>query len=629
MSLDEAQSRAAAHLDGPCMVIAGPGSGKTFTILQRIEQLLKKGVRPEEILVITFTRYAAKEMRQRFYEARRGKPLPVTFGTFHGIYYGILRWAYGWDASCLLDESRRYELLEKAYRESLTGDFLREDTEEKKDLLKELGDEISRVANCGWTASYVPKATDRQRFLKICRSYQQLKRRENKIDFDDMLILCRNLLRDHPDILRKWQKRFSYILVDEFQDSNPVQYEVLKLLAAPRNNLFVVGDDDQSIYGFRGAKPHIMQSFLKDFPTAGRICLEVNYRSTAHIVSGASRVIRHNRERFAKNIRSGREKSKTVHIQETRDAMEEGRYVLRKILCLREEGIRAGEIAVLFRTAREGGLIAELLTRQGIPFDRKEQERNLYHHFVGRDLCSYLKLAAGKGKRKDFLRVANRPNRYLCRDALREEEVSYESLRRFYCDKRWMQERISQWEEEMETIRLWTPFAAMEYIRKKVGYHGFLKEYAQKMQLSLEELEEILDEIQQRAKGCKTLEEWFDLTEECQREAERKKRRRREGGEESKADAIRLLTIHGSKGLEFEAVFVIRGNEGSIPSRKARTAEELEEERRLFYVAMTRAKDRLYISYIKEKNGKEQVPSRFVGEVMQAEDYSSSPSSNS
>lgn len=629
MSLDQAQSRAAAHLTGPCMVIAGPGSGKTFTILHRIEQLLQKKVRPEEILVITFTKYAAKEMQDRFYKMKRGCHLPVTFGTFHGIYYGILRWAYGLDASGILDEKRRFELLGKAYKGEVSEGNYRGETEGEWEFLKELGDEISRVTNCGWEDSYIPKSVGRQDFLKIYRRYQKLKRQEKKIDFDDMLVLCRKLFREHPDILKKWQKRFSYILVDEFQDINPVQYDVLKMLALPKNNLFVVGDDDQSIYGFRGAKPGIMQSFLKDFPQAASVCLEVNYRSTEHIVAGALRVIGHNQERFAKDIRAKRPKNQAVHIQETRDGMDEGEYVLGEILRYKKAGVEGGEIAVLFRTVREAGLLAELLTKHRIPFEMREQEKNLYHHFVGRDLYSYLKLAAGEGERKDFLRVANRPNRYIGRDALMEEGLSYESLRRFYCDRKWMQDRITGWEEEMEELREQTPFTAIEYICKKTGYSDFLKEYTQKLHISTEEAREVLDEIQQRARGCKNLAEWFDMVEDYQKNLEEKREERKEkrGEEKEKSDHVRLLTIHGSKGLEFEVVFIIRGNEGSIPSRKAKTKEEIEEERRLFYVAMTRAKERLCITYIKEKNGKEQSPSRFVGEVIRRNDYSSSSNS--
>ncbi len=304
MSLNRAQSTAAAHKDGPCMVLAGPGSGKTLTIAKRIEYLITKyKVRPEEILVITFTKYAANEMKERFWQVMGNVRMPVTFGTFHGIYYGILKWAYRLNQENLLTDEEKDALLRQIAGQ-LEWDVLGESGDER-DALKELAAEVGNIKNnCLDIEEYESRRYKTSMFRELYRLYEREKRKLRKIDFEDMLIMCRELFLKRPDILKKWQEKFQYILVDEFQDVNQAQYDVVKMLAAPKDNLFVVGDDDQSIYGFRGAKPGIMLEFMKDYPKAEQILLELNYRSTAHIVNGALRVINHNDERYEKNLRA-------------------------------------------------------------------------------------------------------------------------------------------------------------------------------------------------------------------------------------------------------------------------------------------------------------------------------------
>ncbi|MDE7037331.1 MAG: ATP-dependent helicase, partial [Lachnospiraceae bacterium] len=328
MGLNRAQGMAAAHKDGPCLVLAGPGSGKTLTIARRIEYLIVKyKVRPEEILVITFTKYAAKEMKERFLKIMGGVKVPVTFGTFHGIYYGILKWAYKLDQSNLLSDMQKYDLI-KGMASGPDWEELLE-TEDEKEFLKELAAEIGNVKNnCHDIRTYRPARWDEQKFRRLYLAYEEEKRRLRKIDFEDMLVMCRELFLKRPDILRKWQERFRYILVDEFQDVNQAQYDVVRMLAAPEDNLFVVGDDDQSIYGFRGAKPGIMLEFEHDYKNARRILLDVNYRSTEHIVNGALKVISHNSERFDKKITAFKGKGRTVHVQENKNPQEEAGYIL-------------------------------------------------------------------------------------------------------------------------------------------------------------------------------------------------------------------------------------------------------------------------------------------------------------
>lgn len=610
MSLNHAQTEAVAHNKGPCMVLAGPGSGKTLTIAKRIEYLIMKHkVRPEEILVITFTKYAAWEMKNRTRSICGPSSYAVTFGTFHGIYYGILKWAYRLNQSNLLSDEEKYRIL----REILPGiDWDQEpEADEEKDYLQELAIEIGNVKNnCMDIEEYEPVKYTTEKFRKLYRTYEETKKKYRKIDFEDMLIQCRDLFMKRPDILKKWQEKFQYILVDEFQDVNQAQYDVVRMLAAPQDNLFVVGDDDQSVYGFRGAKPGIMMEFMKDYPKARQILLDVNYRSSGYIVKGALRVIGNNKIRFEKKIEAFRKPDETVHVQEVKDPVQEAEYVLERIREYREKGVSYTEMAVLYRTNVDARAMSELMTEYQIPFVMKEHLNNIYEHFIALDMISYLRLSQGEYDRKYFLQIANRPNRYLTRESMKTGNVSYESLRRYYRDKDWMVDRIDQLEWDMKMICDKTPYAAIQYIRKRMGYDEFLKEYAAYRKISSEDLFAVLEEIWQNSKGYGTIKEWFEHIESY---GKMLKEQNKKNGEK---EGVNLMTMHAAKGLEFDTVLVIEANEGSCPYKKATTDEEIEEERRLFYVAMTRAKRKLVISYVKEKNGKDLLPSRFVSELL-------------
>ena len=610
MSLNHAQTEAVAHNKGPCMVLAGPGSGKTLTIAKRIEYLIMKHkVRPEEILVITFTKYAAWEMKNRTRSICGPSSYAVTFGTFHGIYYGILKWAYRLNQSNLLSDEEKYRIL----REILPGiDWDQEpEADEEKDYLQELAIEIGNVKNnCMDIEEYEPVKYTTEKFRKLYRTYEETKKKYRKIDFEDMLIQCRDLFMKRPDILKKWQEKFQYILVDEIQDVNQAQYDVVRMLAAPQDNLFVVGDDDQSVYGFRGAKPGIMKEFMKDYPTARQILLDVNYRSSGYIVKGALRVIGNNKIRFEKKIEAFRKPDETVHVQEVKDPVQEAEYVLERIREYREKGVSYTEMAVLYRTNVDARAMSELMTEYQIPFVMKEHLNNIYEHFIALDMISYLRLSQGEYDRKYFLQIANRPNRYLTRESMKTGNVSYESLRRYYRDKDWMVDRIDQLEWDMKMICDKTPYAAIQYVRKRMGYDEFLKEYAAYRKISSEDLFAVLEEIWQNSKGYGTIKEWFEHIESY---GKMLKEQNKKNGEK---EGVNLMTMHAAKGLEFDTVFVIEANEGSCPYKKATADEEIEEERRLFYVAMTRAKRKLVISYVKEKNGKDLLPSRFVSELL-------------
>lgn len=607
MSLNPSQVQAVVHKDGPCMVLACPGSGKTLTITKRIEYLIgKHHVSPEEILVITFTKAASVEMKERFVRLCGQKAGPVTFGTFHGIYYGILKWAYRMNASNILSEEQKYQLLKQVIGR------MEIDIDDEKDFLQGIAGEIGNIKNNQIPlAEYESLNCSEEVFREIFEQYEKERKRLKKIDFDDMLVLVYELFKKRPDILSMWQRKFRYILIDEFQDINQVQYDVIRMLAAPENNLFIVGDDDQSIYRFRGARPDIMLGFKKDYPDTKEILLDVNYRSTKAIVNGAARVIRHNVNRYPKQIITTNEQGETVHIQEVRHPIEESKYVVSQIQEAKKRGIPSSEIAVLFRTNVEARALAETFMEYNMPFRMKECMPNLYEHFIAQDLITYLKMALGDRSRKSFLAIMNRPNRYIGRDSVEGTTISFESLRKFYCDKDWMLDRIDQLEVDFRILKNMAPYGAIQYIRKHIGYDEFLKEYAAFRKINMEDLKEVLREIEERAKAFRTIEEWFTHIEEYSEELKRQSQQK-----ETDPEAITFMTMHGSKGLEFDLVFIIGANETITPYKKAETKEEVEEERRMFYVAMTRARKKLIISYTKERNGKSMAQSRFVGELL-------------
>ena len=615
MKLNRGQDEAIKHGNGPCMVLAPPGSGKTLIVTERTRYLIEEsGVRPDQILVITFTRYAAREMKERFERLTAGKNYPVTFGTFHSIFYGILKCAYGIGANNLMSEKESSVLLQEVLDQ--TNIESTPEVEDEEELVRELLREVGMVKNGLYhLKDFHSKYLTQDEFAEVFRSYEHQKKELKKFDFDDMLVQCYALFRKKPEILQGWQKRFQYILIDEFQDINRVQYEVIRMLAAPRYNLFVVGDDDQSIYGFRGAKPELMLYMKQEFPSLRTISLTVNYRSTEFITGAAARVILHNDTRFYKRVQSFRGRGQNVHVQEVLDEQEEAQYVTEEIQKKLDQGIKPGEIAVLFRAAVQARMISEILSEHRIPFEMRDYVTNFYRHFIVKDMMAYLQLAAGKRDRSLFLTICNRPLRYLARNSMENRQVNFEDLRKFYCDKDWMLDIIDQFDVDVRMMKNMAPYAAIQYIRKKIGYDDFLKEYAEKHQISWKQLMDVMAELEERSKNFKSYDEWeihiAKYTQEL--EEQQAKARKIKGERENK---VQQMTIHSAKGLEFEDVFVIHANEGEIPHQKAEKKDEIEEERRLFYVALTRAKNNLCISYITQKNGNSIKPSRFVEELL-------------
>lgn len=615
MECNKEQEEAIMHRDGPAMVLAGPGAGKTYVITNRVKALIDEyGVKPEQILVVTFSKAAAVEMKERFEMLTGGQRLPVRFGTFHSVFFQILRLAYHYEVKDIATPALKYRFLEETLNETGYG------VDDKKEFLSDIEKEISRVKGEGIEIDcYFSSACSAEIFQKMYRGYQEKLQRHRCLDFDDMVVYTYQLLKEREDIRRRWQAQFRYLLIDEFQDINRLQYETVCMLAEPENNLFIVGDDDQSIYGFRGAKPGIMLSFPKRFPDTKQIVLGVNYRCSDEIMKAAERLIGKNNERYEKHIVANKGKEQPVHMKKCENLPDEAEKIVAQIQMYQKEGIAYQEMAVLFRTNMQMRLLAGKLMEHGVPFTMRENLPNLFDTWMAKDIMCYLQLALGNRSREKFLKIANRPVRYLSRTAFTESEVSFDKLRAYYAVKNqeWMEERIWNFEYDLKNLASLSPYAAIHFIRKGIGYDEFLKTYADERNVNADDWFDVLDEMQEMARDKKSIPEFLSFVEnygdtlEEIRQEHKKQQVKEEPG-------VSLMTMHASKGLEFPVVFVPTLNEDIVPYRKAVQEGNLEEERRMLYVAMTRAKTYLHLSFVKERFHKEAEPSPFLYEISPA-----------
>lgn len=615
MECNKEQKEAIMHRDGPAMVLAGPGAGKTYVITNRVKALIDEyGVKPEQILVVTFSKAAAVEMKERFEMMTGGRRLPVRFGTFHSVFFQILRLAYHYEVKDIATPALKYRFLEETLNE--TG----YEVDDKKEFLSDIEKEISRVKGEGIEIDcYFSSACSAEIFQKMYRGYQEKLQRHRCLDFDDMVVYTYQLLKEREDIRRRWQAQFRYLLIDEFQDINRLQYETVCMLAEPENNLFIVGDDDQSIYGFRGAKPGIMLSFPKRFPDTKQIVLGVNYRCSDEIMKAAERLIGKNNERYEKHIVANKGKEQPVHMKKCENLPDEAEKIVAQIQMYQKEGIAYQEMAVLFRTNMQMRLLAGKLMEHGVPFTMRENLPNLFDTWMAKDIMCYLQLALGNRSREKFLKIANRSVRYLSRTAFTESEVSFDKLRAYYAVKNqeWMEERIWNFEYDLKNLASLSPYAAIHFIRKGIGYDEFLKTYADERNVNADDWFDVLDEMQEMARDKKSIPEFLSFVEnygdtlEEIRQEQKKQQVKEEPG-------VSLMTMHASKGLEFPVVFVPTLNEDIVPYRKAVQEGNLEEERRMLYVAMTRAKTYLHLSFVKERFHKEAEPSPFLYEISPA-----------
>ena len=610
MTFNEDQQKAIQWYTGPLLVLGTPGSGKTTVILNRVRELVvEHGVIPRQILVITFTKAAAQSMQQR-YEAMEHASGGVHFSTFHAFFYWILRTAYKLPADAVLREEERYQWI----RTILTG--ISPEYGSNEEILSSVLRQMDILTNdmidlSGYYSTDLPA----EEFRLLVQRFQEKKKQAKKIDFNDMLKMCYELLTERPDILERIREMYPFVMVDEYQDTNRIQYEILKLIVHPRDNFFAVGDDDQSIYGFRGARPDIMLSFKKEFPQGEMITLSVNYRCPGNVTVIGSKLISHNKKRYPKELRSakGAMPDNKVTLRIMKDDRAEHTKILEDIRAAVSRGVPYEEIAILYRTNRDPRRLSFRLRDEAIPYELRDTIPNLFNHPAVSPVMDYLYFAAGDATRTRFLRIMNKPVRYIRRDLLTDEQIDLVRLTVKVRGQDYLEQNLQKLREDIRRLNGLPPAAAINYIRKAMQYDHWLKEEAERRSLDPEEQMDQLEELQSMAQPYETAEEFFAYAEAYQELLKEENRKRENRGAEKRG--VQLMTLHSAKGLEFREVYILDCVEGSIPHKKSKTPAAIEEERRMFYVGITRASEHLTI-YAPKMIGKRAVrPSPFLKEL--------------
>lgn len=607
---NKSQIQAISHMDGPAMVLAGPGSGKTTVITHRIKNLIEKAeVRPENILVVTFTKAAAISMQKRFSTLMNGgKGQPVTFGTFHSVFYKILRKSRRYEATEILSERQKTDYIREIIgRYGISSNDV---SELSQNIINDIGNIKGNMLNA---QEYEPSCCKKEDFIKVYNAYNLELKKDGKMDFDDILRECYLLLCENHTILEQWRELYKYILIDEFQDINRIQMNIIELLASPLNNIFVVGDDDQSIYGFRGARPEIMIEFKDYYPEAELIVLNVNYRSTQSIINVAGRVIENNKTRLDKCAHANNDKDFQPDIRKFRNQVEELKFVVSKIKEYENQGISLSEMAILVRNNSQIQEISSFLKNRKIEAESGKHRSNIYNGMVAKDILSYVRGALkfdGTYFNEDLIYVLNKPQRYISRQVVLSVNMNISAVRRIYSKN-----NIDSFLFHIEMIRKLPPQAALSYIRKGAGYEEYLRLYAIENNIPMSGLLKQLEQLVQECSKFNTLEQWINSIDSAQN-SEGQNFGKKSSGEGGTNNRINIMTMHGSKGLEFKALFIVDANQGIIPTSKALRERDFEEERRLFYVAITRAIDYLNVYAVEERLGCPIEVSMFVEEML-------------
>jgi DNA helicase-2/ATP-dependent DNA helicase PcrA len=607
---NKSQIQAISHMDGPAMVLAGPGSGKTTVITHRIKNLIEKAeVRPENILVVTFTKAAAISMQKRFSTLMNGgKGQLVTFGTFHSVFYKILRKSRRYEATEILSERQKTDYIREIIgRYGISSNDI---SELSQNIINDIGNIKGNMLNA---QEYEPSCCKKEDFIKVYNAYNLELKKDGKMDFDDILRECYLLLCENHTILEQWRELYKYILIDEFQDINRIQMNIIELLASPLNNIFVVGDDDQSIYGFRGARPEIMIEFKDYYPGAELIVLDVNYRSTQSIINVAGRVIENNKTRLDKCAHANNDKDFQPDIRKFRNQVEELKFVVSKIKEYENQGISLSEMAILVRNNSQIQEISSFLKNRKIEAESGKHRSNIYNGMVAKDILSYVRGALkfdGTYFNEDLIYVLNKPQRYISRQVVLSVNMNISAVRRIYSKN-----NIDSFLFHIEMIRKLPPQAALSYIRKGAGYEEYLRLYAIENNIPMSGLLKQLEQLVQECSKFNTLEQWINSIDSAQN-SEGQNFGKKSSGEGGTNNRINIMTMHGSKGLEFKAVFIVDANQGIIPTSKALRERDFEEERRLFYVAITRAIDYLNVYAVEERLGCPIEVSMFVEEML-------------
>ncbi len=612
-SLNEKQEEAVFHNFGPMMVLAGPGSGKTTVIIHRIKNLIEKyNVLPKDILVITFTKAAANEMKSRFEEIdvfHEG----VTFGTFHSYFFRILRNSFGYKLDNVLKDDEKRNIIKRIVDEK---ELIVEDEEE---YIANMMNEISLIkSELGNYREHKSSNFGTMEFSSFFERYEEIKNENNKIDFDDMVCKCYQKLSENKNILEMWKNRYKYILIDEFQDINKAQYECVKLLSEKNGNVFIVGDDDQSIYKFRGARPEFLLRFPNDFDDVKKIILDVNYRSTTQIINLSNAVIKRNTNRYEKIIKGTKKNGSMPILLRNDDIGSEATEIARKISKFREK-IALNKVAVIYRTNIQARSIIDAFMDFNIPYQIKDEVPSIYEHRVAKDIFAYLNLILNIKNNLAFERIVNKPKRYISKAVLAEAKKNADTslINAVYMVdgiKTWQTQKMDELVYNLSNAKKKNVYEMFRYIRRVIGYDEYIKEYSAFRKVNPKSLFEILDEIQEGSKGYEKIEDYLTHVDDVITEMREKKK-----NSNGISNGVVLSTMHSAKGLEFDIVFVTSAVEGVIPHEKSTGIEEIEEERRLFYVAITRARRLLFISIIKTRYEQAVKPTRFLKQIIKSE----------
>jgi len=604
MALNQTQQKAVLHVGGPAMILAGPGSGKTTVITHRIYNLIQAAhVDEKKILVITFTKMAAKEMKDRFLKLLDKQHTEVVFGTFHAVFFMILKDVYHYTAEDIIKSEEQWRFIKSQL--SFHAVQVLDETSLVADILSEISKVKARKMNY---MDYSAASCDKNLFRCIYSEYQTMLEKEHRIDFEDMMQATLDLFENRADILYYWQNRFEYLLIDEFQDAAPVQFQIVRLLVNIHKNIFVVGDDDQSIYGFRGAAPSIMKAFARTYPEAVIYHLDINYRSNRYIVERATQLINHNKDRFYKDLQAFHQYSAKIEIQGFDDTAGQKQYILGIIHQMKN-------IAILTRTNHAAADIIRLLEHQGVIVQSAAHGKDFEYlsgHWITLDIAAYMKIANGNKERNNYFRILNKPYRAISRSYFIRPMVDFEELtiRLAQSGQKEQLKTVCQFQNEIKLLKNMTPFAGINYIRKGIGYEHFIQNYCKEQNICNKTLIHILDRLQESARQMSSYKEWLQYI--AAGENPHKMKTTLQNDSEYN---VHVCTMHSCKGLEFDNVIIMDANEGIMPYSKADTEEEIEEERRLFYVAVTRAKQRLFICYPQKRYNRTLQPSRFLKEL--------------
>ena len=614
--LNENQKNAVLHINGPCMVLAGPGSGKTRVITYRILNLvLNNNINPKNILAISFTKASSMEMKNRALSLSNDRRLnSVNYGTFHSVFFRILRFFEKYELDCILDEKNKKFAIKGILKN------LNIENAEDEDTILGVISEISYVKNeLMDKIDFDSEILTSDEFCRVYNMYEEYKESIKKIDFDDMLIKTYNLLKQNKQILDRVRSAYRYILVDEFQDINKVQFEVIKLIASPNNNIFVVGDEDQSIYGFRGSRPDFLLEFEDYFKGSKKYVLDINYRSKKEITDIANKLIQNNENRYEKSIKCDREHKGIVKYINTEDAEEEAKFIAKDILSKCEDNCtNYDDFAVIYRTNIQSRALVDAFMDMHIPFVVRDSIVTIYDHWVARDLLAYLRLGIDTTLNEDWIRIINKPFRYISKDSIKLASEDRDFIGALINKANLHPKQVktlNDLEIDLSYLKTLSPKNAISYIRTSLDYDRYVLDYCSNRKIKPTGLIEILNELESSSTHFKTINEYLEHIEKVKSEIV-------ESRNNKNSEGVIFTTMHSAKGLEFPYVYIIGANEGTIPHEKSydieddkKRKEAIEEERRLLYVGITRAQDELYISSPKNKYGRKVFQSRFIDEI--------------